>query len=63
MMNTEIILSKISLLAQFMGLYVPRGLAPSTGVDVLGVAGNAVVKTPLTRATFIPAPCKADAEH
>lgn len=62
-MNTEIILSKISLLAQFTGSYMPRGAGPSAGVDVLGVAGNAVVKPSLTRATFVPAPCRADAEH
>lgn len=36
-MNTEIILSEISLLAQFTGSYVPRGAGPSAGVDVLAM--------------------------
>lgn len=62
-MNTEITLSKISLLTQFTGSYMPRGAGPSSGVDVLGVAGNAVVKPALTRTAFIPAPAKVDAEH
>lgn len=58
-MNTEIILTKISLPAQFMVSYAPRGASHFAGVGVLGEAGNAVVKPALTRAAFISASCKA----
>lgn len=60
-MNTEIVLPKISLLAQLMDSF-PEVLAPSPKWSP-GSSKEIVVNPALTRAAFIPAPLKADGEH
>lgn len=60
-MNTEIVLSKISLLAQLMDSF-PEELAPPPMWSP-GSSKAIVVNPALTRAAFIPAPLKADTEN
>lgn len=60
-MNTEIVLPKISLLAQLMYSF-PEVLAPPPKWSPGGSKAIAV-NPALTRAAFIPAPLKADTEH
>lgn len=60
-MNTEIVLPKISLLAQLMDSF-PEMLAPSPKWSP-GSSKEIALNPALTRATFIPTLHKADTEY